>query len=101
MKFSQWLKENGSINQSMPELEKDQVPTGSMVTSEPFSELDKRSILNKEFLITAKEDGGAKELIMKHPGRWLVQKVSNKYLKAKNVIDNYQAVFLINKINLF
>jgi hypothetical protein len=37
LKFSYWLKENGSINQSMPELSQEETPKGKDICSQPYT----------------------------------------------------------------
>jgi hypothetical protein len=103
MNFLQWLKENGSINQSMPELENDEIPNGKLVTTEPYSKVDRSSILNKKFMIKAKSscDSKIKEKIMLNPGEWIIKKVGENTIKAKNLNNGSEAVFPIDCIEIY
>lgn len=102
MNFLQWFKENGSINQSMPELENDEVPNAKSITSDPYSVIDRSSILNKKLMIKAKENAEPRVMkkIMLHPGYWIILKIDHKFLKAKNFNDGYEVIFPINSIEI-
>jgi hypothetical protein len=103
MNFLQWFKENGSINQSMPELENDEIPNGKLVSAEPYSKVDRSSILNKKFMIKAKSncDSKIKEKIMLNPGEWIIKKVGENTIKAKNSNNGNEAVFPISYIEIY
>jgi hypothetical protein len=102
MNFLIWLKENGSINQSMPELDFEDVPKGSMITSNPYSFINNSSLIGKRFDIKAKEDSclETKEKISQHPGSWVIKQISNNFLKVKNFNDGFITILPIKNIEI-
>jgi len=94
MNFSKWLIENGSINQSMPELDSEEIPSGKMITCNPYSS-------PSDYPPTK---GIIGSILIRRPNKqrkyWVVEK--NKFgkieiIKFKNKIDLKNYIQDINK----
>lgn len=86
MNFLKWFIENGSINQSMPELSSEELPTGKTTTVDPYS--------SKEHYPPTKKPTGNILVIKPNKTRsyWVVEKndfIEKKLetLKIKNIKD--------------
>lgn len=86
MNFLKWFIENGSINQSMPELSSEELPNGKTTTVDPYS--------SKEHYPPTKKPTGNILVIRPNKVRnyWVIEKndfIEKKLetLKVKNIKD--------------
>lgn len=112
MKFSIWLKENGSINQSMPELDKEELPVGKMINAEPFSSTDDYppTKFNNSLTVIAKQNARkwTKERIRRHTGLWRIEQEEKSVscwpgevsILLKNLNDGWSGWFPVKDISI-